>query len=268
MRLKILAGVLAIVCVATAATTALKSRNSVAGQQPENKPKIKVTQLFSETGALPVELESIPEAAQSQDLTNVNANQGDSKPKIHFKIKNRSAKGIDAYQVHIHVIALDNDGGTPTVEVVQDLAPHPDIRDYHQYRSILPGAEVKVGPRGVNLTAGKKIQTVVLKMDFVVYEDGTFVSSAIDGAESVLSRRRGAERFKQWAVKFYNENNKSADKLYERLLVSKPYKDMVFESEGDIRAYESAGANVYRDFLIILYNKDRLAMEKYLKEVK
>src|SRR5919109_790715 len=65
----------------------------------------------------------------------------------------------------------------------------------------------------------KKIQTLRLKLDFVVYEDGTFISSVKDGAEAVLSMRRGAEIFKQLAVKVYNENNKSADKLDEWLRV-------------------------------------------------
>ncbi|MCI0390735.1 MAG: hypothetical protein MOB07_18465 [Acidobacteria bacterium] len=240
-------------------------------QEPENKSKVKAVQLDPIDGVLPVQLELIPETGLAQALTNANASLGDSSPKIHFKVKNSSAKSIDAYQVSIHVITLTDDGKErmiSPVDVGQDFAPHPDIRDYDQLRPIPPGADVTVGPRGLKFEDRKKIQTVVLKMDFVIYDDGTFVSSVKDGAEAILSRRRGAEMYKKWAMKFYNENNKSADVLYERVLEFKPYKDMVFESKGDIRAYETAGANVYRAFLIRLYNKDRSAIDQYLKEVK
>ena len=102
----------------------------------------------------------------------------------------------------------------------------------------------------------------------MVYEDGTFVSSVKDGAEAVPSRRRGAEIFKQLAVKVYNENNKSADKLVEWLREIAPYKDMVFEGEHDIQGYQVFGANTYRNFLERLCHVDRIALNKYLTEVK
>jgi hypothetical protein len=240
-------------------------RTTMQAQEPVNKPKIKATQLFPETGGtLPVELELIPEAAQAQDLTDANAS-----PKIHFKIKNNSAKTITAYQVHIHA-DTGIEGSKPVVEYVKDFAPHPDIRDYDQLQPILPGAYVTYGPRGVELKdePNKKIQTVRLKLDFVVYEDGTFVSSVKYGAEAVLGMRRGAEIFKQLAVKVYNENNKSADKLFEWIVKIKPYKDMVFEGDNNIQSYQVFGANGYRNFLTRLYNLDRIALNKYLTEVK
>jgi hypothetical protein len=245
-------------------------KTTIQAQEPVNKPKIKDTQLFPETGTgtLPVELELIPEEAQAQDLTNANASRGDSSPKIHFRIKNNSAKTITAYQVHIHA-DTGIEGSKPVVNYVKDLAPHPDIREYDQIQPLLPGASVTYGPRGVKLDEpDKKIQTLRLKLDFVVYEDGTFVSSVKDGAEAVLSRRRGAEIFKQLAVKVYNENNKSADKLDEWLREIKPYKDMVFEGEHDIQSYQVFGANTYRNFLERLYHVDRIALNKYLTEVK
>jgi len=243
-------------------------KTTIQAQEPVNKPKIKATQLFPETGTgtLPVELELIPEEAQ--DLTNANASLGDSKPKIHFRIKNNSAKPITGYQVHIHA-DTGIEGSKPSVNYVKDLAPHPDIREYDQIQPLLPGASVTYGPRGVKLhEPDEKIQTLRLKLDFVVYEDGTFVSSVKDGAEAVLSMRRGAEIFKQLAVKVYNENNKSADKLFEWLGEIKPYKDMVFEGEQDIQGYQVTGANTYRDFLSRLCFRDRIALNKYLTEVK
>jgi hypothetical protein len=242
-------------------------KTAIQAQEPGSKSKIKATQLFPETGTgkLPVELELIPEEAQ--DLTN--ASGGDSSPKIHFRIKNNSAKPITAYQVHIHA-DTGIEGSKPVVNYVKDLAPHPDIREYDQIQPLLPGASVTYGPRGVKLEnePDKKIQTLKLKLDFVVYEDGTFVSSVKDGAEAVLSMRRGAEIFKQLAVKVYNENNKSADKLDEWLREIKPYKDMVFEGEHDIQGYQAFGANTYRNFLERLYHVDRIALNKYLTEVK
>ena len=90
----------------------------------------------------------------------------------------------------------------------------------------------------------KKTQTLILKLDFVVYEDGTFVSSVKDGAGTALGSRRGAEIFKQLAIKVYNENNKSADKLLEWLLKIKPYQDMVFEGDRKIQSYQVFGANI------------------------
>ena len=125
-------------------------KTTIQAQEPVNKPKIKATQLFPETGTgtLPVELELIPEEAQAQDLTNANASRGDSSPKIHFRIKNNSAKTITAYQVHIHA-DTGIEGSKPVVNYVKDLAPHPDIREYEQIQPLLPGASLTLGPRGV-----------------------------------------------------------------------------------------------------------------------
>jgi len=268
MQLKAVVGILSAVMLCLLSATALikstSGKTTIQAQEPVNKPKIKVTQLFPETGTLPVELELIPEEAQAQDLTNANAST-----KIHFRIKNNSAKNITAYQVGI--LADTGSGETnPQVEMHQDFAPHPDIRDYDHMQPVLPGAYLTVGPRGVRHKEepNKKIRTVTLKLDLVVFDDGTFVSSHKDGAEAVLGERRGAEIFKQLAVKVYNENNKSADKLYEWLMVIKPYKEMVFEGDHDIQAYQIFGANHYRDFLQRLYVRDRVALDKYLTEVK
>jgi len=268
MQLKAVVGILSAVMFCLLSATALikstSGKTTIQAQEPVNKPKIKVTQLFPETGTLPVELELIPEEAQAQDLTDANAG-----PKIHFKIKNNSAKNITAYQVHMHA-DTGIEGSKPVVNFVKDLAPHPDIREYEQIQPLLPGESVTYGPRGVKLVnePDKKIQTLTLKLDFVVYEDGTFVSFVKDGAEAVLSMRRGAEIFKQLAVKVYNENNKSADKLDEWLKVISPYKDMVFEGEHDIQADQINGANTYRNFLTRLCHVDRIALNKYLTEVK
>ncbi len=273
MQLKAVVGILSAVMLCLLSTTALikskSGKTTIQAQEPVNKPKIKATQLFPETGTLPVELELIPEADQAQDLTNADASRGDPSPKIHFKIKNNSAKTITAYQVHIHP-DTGIEGNKAVVELVKDFAPHPDMREYDQMQPILPGAYVTWGPRVVTLKdePNKKIQTVRLKLDFVVFEDGTFVSSHKDGAEGVLSSRRGAEMFKQLAVKVYNENNKSADKLYEWLRKIQPYKDMAFEGIPDIKSYQIGGADLYRVFLLRLYAKDRFALDKYLTEVK
>src|SRR5262245_54432395 len=109
---------------------------------------------------------------------------------------------------------------------------------------------------------------MTLKLNFIVFEDGTFVSSVKYGADAVLSRRKGAEVFKRLAAKVYNENNKSADKLYEWLKVIMPYKDMVFEGDRNTQSYQAFGARIYRDFLTRLYLRDRSALHKYLTEVK
>ncbi len=271
MRLKAVVGILSAVMLCLMSTTALikskSGKTTIQAQEPVNKPKIKATQLFPETGTLPVELELIPEAAQ--DLTNADASRGDSSPKIHFRIKNNSAKTITAYQVHIHA-DTGIEGSKPVVEMQQDFVPHPDIRDYDHMQPILPGAYVTFGPKGVRLKdePNKKIQTVRLKLDFVVFEDGTFVSSVKDGAEAILGGRRGAEIFKQLAVKVYNENNRSADKLFEWLMEIKPYKDMAFEGDRNTQSYQVFGANHYRDFLRRLCLRDRIALDKYLTEVK
>ena len=257
MRLKTVVGILSAVLLCPLSTT-------IQAQEPVNKPKVKAVQLFPETGALPVELELIPEETQAQDLTEANAS-----PKLHFRIKNNSAKAITAYQVGI-LADTGNGEINSQVEMLQDFAPHPDIRDYDQMQPILPGAFVTVPPRGIRNQdePEKKIQTVTLKLDFVVFDDGTFVSTHRDGAEAVLARRRGAEIFKQLAVKIYNENNKSADKLNEWLMVIKPYKDMVFEGDHDTQTYQAWGANVYRDFLTRLYHRDRIALDKFLTAAK
>jgi len=275
MQLKSIVGILSAVMLCLLSTLLLIKSNSgkttIQAQDLTNKPKIKATQLFPETGTgtLPVELELIPEEAQAQGLTNANASQSDSSPKIHFRIKNNSAKTITAYQVHMHA-DTGIEGSKPTVEILKDYAPHPDIREYEQLQPILPGAYITYGPRGVKLAnePDKKIQTLRLKLDFVVYDDGTFVSSLKDGADAILVMRKGADIFKQLAMKVYNENNKSADKLLEWLIKIKPYQDMVFEGDKKIQSYQILGANGYRDFLQRLYHTDGIALNKYLTEVK
>src|SRR5215510_4609005 len=149
MQLKAVVGILSVVMLCPLSTTALikskSGKTTTQAQEPVNKPKIIATQLFPETGTLPVELELIPEEAQAQDLADGNAS-----PKIHFKIKNNSAKAITAYQVQIHA-DTGIEGSKPVVEMSQDFAPHPDIHDYDHMQPILPGAHITYGPRGVSL---------------------------------------------------------------------------------------------------------------------
>lgn len=275
MQLKSVIVILSAVMLCLLSTPLLIKSNSgkttTQAQEPVNKPKVKATQLFPETGTgkLPVELELIPEEAQAQVPINANGSQNDSKAIMHFRIKNNSAKTITAYQVHIHA-DIGIEGSKPMVEYMKDFAPHSNIREYEQLQPILPGAYITYGPRGVKLEnePNKKIQTLILKLDFVVYEDGTFVSSVKNGAEAILGSRKGAEIFKQLAVKVYSENNKSADKLLEWLLKIRPYQDMVFEGEKDAQSYQILGANGYRMFLQRLCHMDKIALNKYLTEVK
>ena len=115
-------------------------KTTIQAQETVNKPKIKATQLFPETGigSLPVELELIPEETQAQDSVNADASKTDSNPKMHFRIKNNSTKTITAYQVHVHAdIGIEG-----SVEILKDWAPHPDIREYEQLQPILPGAYI------------------------------------------------------------------------------------------------------------------------------
>ncbi|MDQ3012310.1 MAG: hypothetical protein M3X11_16570 [Acidobacteriota bacterium] len=86
MQLKSVVGILSAVMSCLLSTLLLIKSNSgkttIQAQEPVNKPKIKATQLFPETGTLPVELELISEEAQAQGLINANASQSDSNPKI------------------------------------------------------------------------------------------------------------------------------------------------------------------------------------------
>jgi hypothetical protein len=176
MRLKLLVGMLLIFVASAVAAPIHKSRSSVAGQQPE-KLKVKAVQLEPVDGAIPVQLEIMPEATEVLTLADSDSKHGT----IHYKVKNTSKKGIEAFGVDLVVTALDASGipRTSSVYRSRDTAPHPDIRDFHQMTPIAPGTEATSGPDNLKLSKSLvAIKDVTLIMDFVLFDDGTVVGCA------------------------------------------------------------------------------------------
>jgi hypothetical protein len=115
-----------------------------------------------------------------------------------------------------------------------------------------------------NLIKGNGLTPVTLKVDFVLFEDGTFLSSSKDAAESILGRRRGSVKYHNWARKYYLNNNEMIDELFEYLT-----KDLNLPPDLSLGGvYEESGAKNYRDYLIMLYNKDKTALKNHLMEEK
>ena len=263
MRLKILDAVLATLLILVAITLIINTRVNAAGQQTE-KVKVNAVQLEAVDGGIPLQLEIIPETT---DVIAKPSSPGSSNGNVHFKMKNNSTKRIEAYGVEILVTVLDINGNQriSRLHMATDRFPHPYVKELHQKQWIEPGTEATSRPRNFTLdNTFTEIKGVTLKVDFVLFDDGTFLNSSKDAAESILGRRRGAVKYHNWARKFYLDNNESNDKLFE--YITKDSKLPPDLSLGSV--YEESGAKNYRDYLIMLYNRDKTALKNHLMEEK
>lgn len=220
--------------------------------QTENKVK---TEQIMVDGIAPLVIVPMPD----QSLT-----------KLHHKIKNNSNKAVEAFGVEILVTRVADNGnrGTSLVYMSRDTA-------LYDGEPLAPGAEMEIPPQ--ELAPGKglgQFTDLNLKLDFIVFSDGAFLGKPDgQGAKTVFGRRAGVEKFKKWAKQYYKENDNSLDKLIERIkdprLTEDPALDLdVVDPKTGRRlsGYESAGAHVYRNYLLYLSGKDRDALEKKLKE--
>jgi hypothetical protein len=220
---------------------------TVTGQNPI----IKTEQLEPVDGVVPLEISDESTSEDNSDGT------------LHFKVTNKTAKAVEAYGVAVTTTAI-TDTGTEvksTTYVSGDKFIHPDIRDFVKITSLHPGKDrtsptkpLKPGPDQ------REIKEVTLKVDYVVFDDGTAIGPNLRGAATVLRERKGAEMYKQWAKKFYQEDNSSLDALLERMKVESLPQELFFEGDG----HEKTGAYAYRHHLLMLFMKDRAAIEKYL----
>jgi hypothetical protein len=253
MRLKIFDAVIAVLLISVTITVVVLSRISIAGQQTQIS-KVKIVQL-PENDKLSLPLEIIP--------VNTEEDTSSSLPILHYKLKNNSTKSIEAISVKILIMCVDYEGTqTSSIFYIEsDRSIHPDLAEYIGMQPIRPGDEKTVGPKSFKLPENfKEVKEVTIKLDFVLFDDGTFLNASAEGGSAILGRRRGAEKYKQWAKKFYKDNFESKEKLFEKM------KEGKLPSDLNLDDYEARGAYDYRNFLVIRYTKGTL--DKYIKEEK
>ena len=262
MKIKILDPVLAIICVAIAASFIIKARTNSAGQQ-SGEVKVNIVQLVNPAdGTFPLQLEIIPETTGT---SNPASSAGSRPASVQFKVTNKSTKRIDAYGVEMRTTAvIKGEEQTSKVYIARDWNIHPTS----QYLGKLPpfesGGEVTDGPYNLNpdnnVTA---IKEVTFKVDFILFDDGSSLKASENSGESILGKRQGAKKLREWAITYFKNNNVLIDMLYEQLKDRKIPSDISFADEN-----EKVGAKLYCSYLLAIYNKDKMALEKHLMEEK
>ncbi len=257
MKIKILDAVLAIICVSVAVTLIVTTRISLA-QQQLGKAKVTTVQLFNPLdGKFPLQLEIIPETTVTSSSVS-SARSGS----VQFKMTNKSTKRIDAYGVEILTTAVINGQEiTSTAYTYGDWNLHPTSQDLGKRPPFEPGGEVTGGPYSLHIDNGT-IKEVTFKMDYILFDDGSDLKASEKSGKSILGNREGAKKYRQWAKKYYKDNHESLDMLSEQL------KDKKFSSDINFGEEETLGAKLYRDYLLVLYKKDKTALERHLKEEK
>lgn len=251
MRFKLLINpILVMIVVSIALTWRYTSSDLTSVQQSEQVDgtvKVVLKQLPVQDHVIPVEIIA-PEATSSAP------NVLDD---VTYFVKNNSGKAISAVAVTKRILYRE-DGklvGNTDLSTV-DFLFHPDFPS----KPLASGDQVHMdGPGPTSLADGTVIVSVILKIDYVQYMDGSSYGAGSDGERTVLSAREGAKKYKS----FLRENYVKAGKS---LVTVVPLLEQDTLGELKLTGSESEGAARYRLYLLKTFRtKGGPEIERYFK---
>lgn len=255
MRSKILVGIFLVMLPSVAAFTvpAVKSRNRVLVTQAKGPGQVQL-----EVIQLPTDGGTIPVAIQEEKIS-VNPDTG--MMEALFLVRNNTSKNIDAISVAVSG-NVDRNGQhySSTGYLTRNSLVHPDLREIHHQTSLGPGQEWSFTTEPLDPEAGEVLRGIVLQIDYVDFEDKTWLGPNKYGSNIVTKARTGAAKYKEWLKRKYVENGRSVKALLPLLDRGQP-----LPSEIDLGDHERTGARSYQIHVLKAYRHGGPAeVEKYL----
>jgi len=187
---------LGIMAVAAASLIARKSLS--ASQQGEKLIPIDVVQLPLKDGAFPVEVR-----CEDARLSAPNKVDGFS-----CLVINNTSKKISALAAVYSVVIQGPTGESRETHLMtSDFFVHPDISEARHLKLLPPGESRVLQPPGPITFETGTVNGVEIHIDYVEFEDKTFIGPNTNGSKMITSMREGAARYKAWLVQQYKRNN-------------------------------------------------------------
>jgi hypothetical protein len=236
--------------ISTFLITTTQSQTKI--QKPNEEPKIVLQQLHAENGIIPLEIQK-PQA----NFKTLNTVEN-----ISFTIKNNTNKSIRALCVAYSIqIERDTVKSADTFFQTIETFVHKDIHDSGKLKPILAGEERVITDNAeTTYESGSNVIGLEVRVDFVEFEDGTFMGVNEKGEKLISFIRDGASKYKTWLFNEYIESKKSITKVISQIQQTETPKELNFSSE-----QQKLGASIYRKYLLGIYKtRGENDLEKFI----
>ena len=218
-------------------------------QLTETHPALK-QDLVSKTG------EKIIEVVEASYRTTENGIDSSS-----VRLRNLSNRNITAFGIIWTVTFTDTNQCLLTQ--IGDYRLHKDMVEAKGIRPFAPYEE-KVIPRLTNqsLDEGQKIESVRVEISFVEFEDSSGIGiEKSDMYEQILSKRKGAEIYKQWIESDYGDDPRNLAKVIRTLSSDELPNDKELEN-----SWVEIGASTYREWMRDIHrSKGEIALREQIQ---
>lgn len=234
LRLYILCALIAFLWLfsGNANSTISKSQDT---QQFEKSLRVVTDQLQPDNGVIPVELR-----CEEAELSAPNALE-----KLSCVIKNNTNKYIAAATINIS-FHTEKEGkqSLDSSYLTIETFGHPDFREEHRDNLIPPSGERPFQDLPTSYD-NALIKGVTVRIDYIEFADSnTRLGPNRAGSRIIANIREGAEKYKNWLVKKYNESGKSIDSITPLLEVNQPLPAELGIQNGD----QQQGVIFYRNY--------------------
>lgn len=238
MRLRTVISIGLVISVSTPviATASLKGRSKQTAKQAGGLRIPTITdQLTAENGVIPVELR-----CEDAELSAPNALE-----KLSCVIKNNTTKYIAAATINIS-LHTEREGkqSLDSSYLTIETFGHPDFREEHRDNLIPPGGERAFQDLPASYY-NVVIKGVIVRIDYIEFADSTTrLGPNRAGSRIIANIREGAEKYKNWLVKKYNESGKSISLIVPLLEKNQPIPAELDIQNGD----QQQGVIFYRNY--------------------
>lgn len=182
-----------------------------------------------------------------------------------IRVRNLSNRNITALGINWTV--KFKDAGKCLLKQLVDYRPHKDMVEAKGIKPFAPYEE-KFIPRLTNqsLNEGQQIESVQVEISFVEFEDsGGVAIEKSEMYEELISKRRGADTYKQWIETAYGNDPRNMAKVIGKLMDDGLPNNKALEN-----SWVEQGAFVYRQWMRdILNNKgETLLREQIQRQLK
>jgi len=236
-RILILAGLFLCLSAVSAGTT-----NSQ--QKDQFIPVVVTSQLYAKNGQIPADLR-----CEKARLSAPNKLE-----EFRCVLKNNTQANITAAHT-LYTIAYEQDGSLfrDSFSSVAEAFVHKDFKGMGNL--IGPGNETSFGPPGPISYENAVIKEIEIGIDYIEFEDGSFLGPNKEGSRVVAAMRAGAERYKQWLKAQIRDSANYLETLSSALKAESLPSGLRFTD-----ANEEQGANAYR-YRLRKLNQDRGPVE-------
>ena len=251
--------VLLTICLATVISNKGDAQNALLENKntPIQISKIPVNaiQLPSEKGMIPIELN-----CKEAEL---------SAPNIFENLScigiNNTQKNITALVVS-YTISMEEYGKPKSLSGEITILPLLSSAFFYYQKDsfIQPKQEIPINILQTTLDDSYVIKEMIIKIDYVEFENGSKVGENGIGEKIINQIRQGVSIYRNWLIEKYNEKGKSDEAITE--LLENP-KNISTENLGNLTPKQFEGAKVFHKFLRRLYSTKGLqAINDTLKQ--